>query len=810
MKKISKSLLTLILAITLIASNFTPFVPMIKVYADEAEYVTVTLDVNGGKEISRNTFTGVKGKTLYDIFEPYIELEDFEFPTHEDYSLECIMKNESDEVVDFDTFIYDDTTLHCDWTAMEPTGSINLTIDRPEVGSEITEVEIDGEMYPSDEPSMTWDEDHHYGVDKYWFVYDEESDSYILFIGKFEAGKKYYAFVNIFTDNSDDNDHYFSDEVITNLKVNGEVYTDVDVDETHQNISLYYEIEPISHEPEEPENYTVTFVTNGGTNINPIEVEAGGHLTLPANPTKAHYTFVRWYKDELLTQAFDESEAINSDLELFAEWEEVEKHTVTFNTNGGSLIAEEEVYDGEKLEKPEDPTKENNEFGGWYTDADLENEYDFNNPVTTNLDLYAKWNVNETIPEKHTVTFVTNGGSTIEPIEVDHNTAVTKPADPTRDNYTFNGWYSDELLTQPYDFATIVETDITLYAMWTENVQPAEPEIEIVVEPNTIDFGTVESGFEENILKEVVVRNTSQENTYEISLDNPVANGPFGSMDFSGATLAPGESVNVTLIANHNHTNATVPGEYEGEYVFNYNIAGEELGDSVTVMASIKIEEAEEPEPEKFTVTFHTNGGSTVETQTVEDGEKVTRPTDPTKENNEFGGWYTDAELTNEYDFNTAVTANLDLYAKWTEEKQEEQEPEKFTILDGNNQTYDPASEKELSIRASGALADLQSVKLDGEIVDPENYELTEGSTIVTFKPAYLNTLSAGNHTVTFVYASGSVNAAFTIANPTTNTTDATNPSTYDNIMNWVGLLGVSAFGVALGSIVIRKSKKNN
>ena len=614
MKKISKSLLTLILAITLIASNFTPFVPMLKVYADEAENVTVTIDVNGGNEISHNTFTGVKGKTLYDIFEPYIELGDFEFPTHEDYSLECIMKNESNEVVDFDTIIYDDTTLHCDWTAMEPTGSINLTIDRPEVGSEITEVEIDGEMYPSAEPSMTWDEDHHYGIDKYWFVYDEESDSYILFIGKFEAGKKYYAFVNIFIDSSDDNDHYFSDEVIANLKVNGEVYTDVDVDETHQNISLYYEKEPISQEPEEPENYTVTFVTNGGTNINPIEVEAGGHLTLPANPTKAHYTFVRWYKDELLTQAFDESEAINSDLELFAEWEEVEKHTVTYNTNGGSLIAEEEVYEGEKVTRPTDPTKENNEFGGWYTDAELTNEYDFNTAVTANLDLYAKW------------------------------------------------------------------TEVT----------PAVPE------------------------------------------------------------------------------------------------------------------------PEEFTVTFHTNGGSTVEAQTIEDGEKVTRPTDPTKENNEFGGWYTDAELTNEYDFNTAVTANLDLYAKWTEEKQEEQEPEKFTILDGNNQTYDPASEKELSIRASGALADLQSVKLDGEIVDPENYELTEGSTIVTFKPAYLNTLSAGNHTVTFVYASGSVNAAFTIANPTTNTTDATNPSTYDNIMNWVGLLGVSAFGVALGSIFIRKSKKNN
>lgn len=69
-----------------------------------------------------------------------------------------------------------------------------------------------------------------------------------------------------------------------------------------------------------------------------------------------------------------------------------------------------------------------------------------------------------------------------------------------------------------------------------------------------------------------------------------------------------------------------------------------------------------------YTVTFDSDGGSEVDSQSVRSGETATEPVAPTKDNYEFGGWYTDSELTEAYDFSTPVTSNIILYAKWVEE----------------------------------------------------------------------------------------------------------------------------------------------
>lgn len=67
-----------------------------------------------------------------------------------------------------------------------------------------------------------------------------------------------------------------------------------------------------------------------------------------------------------------------------------------------------------------------------------------------------------------------------------------------------------------------------------------------------------------------------------------------------------------------------------------------------------------------FTVTFDTDGGTTVNSITVNSGEKISEPSAPTKDNNTFDGWYKDAAKTIPWDFNTEiVTANLTIYAKW-------------------------------------------------------------------------------------------------------------------------------------------------
>lgn len=76
-------------------------------------------------------------------------------------------------------------------------------------------------------------------------------------------------------------------------------------------------------------------------------------------------------------------------------------------------------------------------------------------------------------------------------------------------------------------------------------------------------------------------------------------------------------------------------------------------------------------QPVTYTVTFNSNGGSSVSSQTVEEGEKVSKPTDPTRDGYTFGGWYTDSACTQAYDFNTEVSGNITLYAKWADANHE-------------------------------------------------------------------------------------------------------------------------------------------
>ncbi len=133
---------------------------------------------------------------------------------------------------------------------------------------------------------------------------------------------------------------------------------------------------------------------------------------------------------------------------------------VTFND--GSLETTRAVRHGVKITAPTAPTKTGYTFGGWYTDAAGTTAYNFDSSVTADITLYAKW-----VVEPRTVTFDSNGGSTVVPVTVDYGTAVTAPAVPTRNGYTFDGWYIDSECKTIYDFTTPVTANITLYAKWT-------------------------------------------------------------------------------------------------------------------------------------------------------------------------------------------------------------------------------------------------------------------------------------------------------------------------------------------------------
>ena len=157
-------------------------------------------------------------------------------------------------------------------------------------------------------------------------------------------------------------------------------------------------------------------------------------------------------------------------------WGYKAQNTVTFETNGGSAVESQVVDNGAQASVPTS-SKEGYTLVGWYTDEALTNEYDFATAVTEDITLYAKWDV-----KTYDVTFNVNGGSAVTKQTINHNEKVSKPTDPTKDGYTFGGWYTDVECTQAYDFNSNVTEDLSLYAKWTEVV--AEPEPETPVEDN--------------------------------------------------------------------------------------------------------------------------------------------------------------------------------------------------------------------------------------------------------------------------------------------------------------------------------------
>ena len=201
--------------------------------------------------------------------------------------------------------------------------------------------------------------------------------------------------------------------------------------------------------------YAVTLNTNGGTinNGNVTEYIYGVGATLPTadDMTYTGHTFKGWYDNEGLTgdpvTAIGGTEMGNK--EYWAKWE-INQYTITFDTAGGSAIAPITQDYGTAVTAPEPPAKPGYTFTGWNPAL----------PATMpaeNLTVTAQWTVNQ-----YTITFDTADGSAIAPITQDYGTAITAPAAPTREGYTFTGW--DKTIP-----ATMPAGDMTITAQWTVN-----------------------------------------------------------------------------------------------------------------------------------------------------------------------------------------------------------------------------------------------------------------------------------------------------------------------------------------------------
>lgn len=204
------------------------------------------------------------------------------------------------------------------------------------------------------------------------------------------------------------------------------------------------------------------------------------------------------------------------------------------------------------------------------------------------------------------VTFDTQGGSGVPAQAVGVGGRATQPEPPKRDGYVFSQWTTDAAGEHQYDFATPVTAPITLYAQWTE--------------AKTISFDT------------------------------------------QGGSAVPAQQVKTGATAVR-PDDPTRTGYIFAEWYASADYSGEPYDFTAPVTADTTL--YAKWTPNKYTVTFDTQGGSAVSAQQVAYGNLVTQPAAPTREGYTFVGWATDASGATPYGFGTPVTGNMTLYAKW-------------------------------------------------------------------------------------------------------------------------------------------------
>lgn len=280
-------------------------------------------------------------------------------------------------------------------------------------------------------------------------------------------------------------------------------------------------------------------------------------------------------------------------------------YTITYELDGGTLSNAPTQYNKNSgtITIPR-PTRAGYRFTGW-TGTDLtEKTLDVVIPAGSTGDREYTANWVET----RTVTFDVNGhGTAPAPQTVDIGTKAVKPTDPVQTGWRFDGWYTDKDCTAAYDFDSVVTDNITLYAKWVKTV-------------------TV---------------------TYHV--------GSYGTAPAS-QTVDAGKKF--TRPADPVDSRAIFQGWYTDE---NYTTAydfGSAVETDLNLYAKWK---------DGYRVVFQTAYGTAPAEQKVALNGKATKPADPTATGYIFKGWYTSQLYTAEFDFNTPITADTTLYAKWNE-----------------------------------------------------------------------------------------------------------------------------------------------
>ena len=211
--------------------------------------------------------------------------------------------------------------------------------------------------------------------------------------------------------------------------------------------------------------YTVKYISEGSADI--TNQNAAGTITVGDAPSNgpANHTFKGWENNGTLYQPGASFE-LTGDTTFTAKWERiVPSYTLSFNTNGGSAVDNVKKPEGTVIDLSEYTTeKAGYTFDGWYEDAELTQKAE-NITLSSNITVFAKWI--EAAKPTYTLTFNTNGGSSISPVTKEEGSIITLSDYTTsRSGYNFAGWYSDAGLTNKITTVTL-NANTTVYANWT-------------------------------------------------------------------------------------------------------------------------------------------------------------------------------------------------------------------------------------------------------------------------------------------------------------------------------------------------------
>ena len=428
---------------------------------------------------------------------------------------------------------------------------------------------------------------------------------------------------------------------------------------------------------ENPTTHTVTFNSNGGTEIAPKEVVSGLKIKAPSTPTKDKYVFRGWYEDSTFSKEFDFNTLITSDMTLYANWEaansineirlagDIQYGTVqvgtlpSFNpgtttdsitidkTNSGWMkrTSTTSLWGGFASNTPVAYNDGKTNYGydfcvntndGYQLASDLKVIYNGDDVTTTaNVSRWA-WGAYVTVdlgkangtPVVYTITFNSNDGTPVAPQNINAGEKLKEPTPaPTREGFTFDGWYEDSTFSKKFDFNTPITDSMTLYAKWTENKYTltfdanggtgsmtaiADLTGEYILPSNefTAPSGKQFKGWSLTTDGAIVTKVDMTENrtVYAICENIPVvtytvsfaANGGTGTM-----TAATGISGNYTLPA----CTFTAPA---GKQFKAWSVGGVEkaVGDKITVTANTTVTAVWEPIPvTTYDLTTQVNGG---------------------------------------------------------------------------------------------------------------------------------------------------------------------------------------------------------